>query len=62
MCNRHIKRIRYGNKTPAYREQGLDQSLPADDFLFEVVFDYDEAHYEELPLDPSLSEAESDRK
>src|SRR5438270_8592351 len=46
--NRYLKRINYGNRTP--RQAGEDLSLRSD-WLFEVVFDYDEGHYEALPAD-----------
>jgi RHS repeat-associated protein len=59
-ANRYLKRIRYGNRTPN-RDQGtweaLDPAqLPTGDWLFEVVFDYGEAHYEDVPLDPGPAE------
>src|SRR5436305_1726329 len=46
--NRYLKRINYGNRTP--RQGGEDLTLRSD-WLFEVVFDYDEGHYEVLPAD-----------
>ena len=30
--------------------------------MFEVVFDYDESHYETLPLDPTRPELEQHRR
>jgi RHS repeat-associated protein len=58
-ANRYLKRIKYGNQTPVE----LDSDLPREfreelsertDWLFEVVFDYKEGHYEELPADPNI--------
>lgn len=55
-ANRYLKRIKYGNQTPIE----LDSDLPREfreelsertNWLFEVVFDYEEGHYEELPTD-----------
>jgi RHS repeat-associated protein len=46
-ANRYVKRIRYGNRTPN-REPGgaaIDPAtLPADTWMFEVVFDYGEGY------------------
>ncbi len=56
-ANRYLKRIKYGNKAPV----DVDSDLPREfrenlsqraDWLFEVVFDYEEGHYEELPAVP----------
>ncbi len=47
-ANRYLKRITYGNRTPC--QPGEDLAL-RDDWLFEVVFDYGEGHYTELPPD-----------
>ncbi|MGH7844098.1 MAG: SpvB/TcaC N-terminal domain-containing protein, partial [Candidatus Binatia bacterium] len=55
--NRYIKRIKYGNQVSHLTEPDLSQTS----WLFEVVFDYEEAHYEELPLDPSRPEADQHR-
>ncbi len=43
-ANRYIKRIKYGNKTPFYRDQNDDLSQ-REDWLFELVFDYQDGHY-----------------
>ncbi len=55
-ASRYLKRIKYGNRTPnrdAATWQATDPAqLPDDTWMFEVVFDYDEAHYEELKPDP----------
>ncbi|WP_207431338.1 SpvB/TcaC N-terminal domain-containing protein [Sabulibacter ruber] len=60
-ANRYLKRIKYGNQTPNRdgnwnpTEAGL---LPDEEWMFIVVFDYNEEHYEELRLDPAFSQAE----
>jgi len=41
---RYLKRIRYGNRTP----RGSPAGPPPASWLFEVVFDYDEGHWESL--------------
>ena len=46
-ANHYLKRVRYGNTVSRLVEPDLD----ALDWLFEVVFDYGEGHYEELPPD-----------
>jgi RHS repeat-associated protein len=56
--NRYLKRIKYGNKTPVEHDSDLPREFREDlseraDWLFEVVFDYEEGHYEELPADPN---------
>jgi len=45
--NRYLKRIKYGNRTSHLIQPDLSQT----DWLFEVVFDYGEGHYEETPPD-----------
>ncbi|WP_240475340.1 SpvB/TcaC N-terminal domain-containing protein [Vulgatibacter incomptus] len=45
-ANRYLKRVRYGNRVSRLVQPDLSR-VP---WLFEVVFDYDEGHYEELPL------------
>jgi len=45
--NRYLKRIKYGNRTSHLIQPDLSQT----DWLFEVVFDYGEGHYEEPPPD-----------
>ena len=44
-ANRYLKRIKYGNQTSHLVQPDLSQT----GWLFELVFDYDEGHYEELP-------------
>lgn len=65
IANRYLKRIRYGNRKPN-RDAGTWEAfdpaqLPTDTWMFEVVFDYDEAHYEELKPDPARPESEQHR-
>ena len=43
-ANRYPKVIRYGNRTPVREPDGRDQQ-----WHFEVVFDYDDGHYDEIP-------------
>ena len=45
-ANRYLKRIKYGNRVSRLVQPDLSLAT----WLFEVVFDYDEGHYEELPL------------
>ncbi|MFD7712974.1 SpvB/TcaC N-terminal domain-containing protein, partial [Streptomyces sp. NPDC059786] len=47
-ANRYLKRVRYGNRVSRL----VEPDLMAATWLFEVVFDYDEGHYEDLPADP----------
>ncbi|MCH8877933.1 MAG: toxin [Chloroflexi bacterium] len=46
-ANRYIKRIKYGNRTPN-RDADWQATDPVQlsDWMFEVLFDYDEGHYE----------------
>lgn len=64
-ANRYVKRILYGNRTPnrdATTWQATDPTLlEGDTWMFEVVFDYGEGHYEELPLDPARPLGEQHR-
>lgn len=66
-ANRYLKRIFYGNRTPLLNEQGsrpahiAQAELDEAGWFFEVVFDYDEGHYQELDLDPNLAETEQHR-
>lgn len=53
-ANRYLKRVRYGNR--ASRLVQPDLTLAS--WLFEVVFDYDEGHQSELPLDPTRAASE----
>ena len=64
-ANRYLKRIRYGNRLPnrsIKTWKAIDPSeLPDDTWMFDVVFDYDDGHYEQIPLDPARPEAEQHR-
>ncbi|MCX6543100.1 MAG: toxin [Acidobacteria bacterium] len=60
-ANRYLKRIWYGNRKPN-RDRATWQAtdprqLPSDTWVFEVVFDYDEGHYEEVDLSPAKPKA-----
>ncbi len=66
-ANRYLKRIKYGNHkpllldltNPGFRGSHIVQpDFALADWMFEVVFDYNEDHYEDLPLDDTRSEAE----
>jgi len=54
-ANRYLKRVRYGNRKPAlldptrsgFRAPHLSADLADADFMFSLVFDYGEGHYEE---------------
>ncbi|WP_179859915.1 SpvB/TcaC N-terminal domain-containing protein [Streptomyces sp. 1222.2] len=52
-----LKRIKYGNRVSRLVQPDLSQAT----WLFEVVFDYDEGHYETVDPDPSLPSAEQHR-
>jgi len=65
-ANRYIKRILYGNRKPllldvtkpSLRKSHLEinnADFDSADWMFEVVFDYDEDHYKELPLANNIS-------
>jgi RHS repeat-associated protein len=61
-ANRYLKRIKYGNRA-SNRDHDTWEALhpaqlPDESWLFEVVFDYDESHYEPVNLDPTRPEAE----
>ncbi len=56
-ANRYLKRIQYGNRVSRLIQPDLSQAS----WMFEVVFDYDEGHYEEVALDPARPEAEQHR-
>ena len=64
-ANRYVKRINYGNRTPNRDPEWqatAPTNLPEDGWMFEVVFDYEEGHYEELPLDPQQRQFVKARK
>jgi RHS repeat-associated protein len=59
-ANRYLKYIRYGNRKPLLIDPALPSfrkvHVPTPDFsnanwMFEVVFDYGEGHYQEMPPD-----------
>ncbi len=56
-AGRYLKRIRYGNLVSRL----IEPDLSLGSWLFEIVFDYDEEHYEEVPLDPTRAEDEQHR-
>lgn len=56
-AQRYLKRIHYGNG----RSRLIAPDLETMQWLFEVVFDYDEGHLEELPFDPDRPQAEQHR-
>jgi hypothetical protein len=56
-ANRYLKRIKYGNRISRLIQPDL--TLAA--WMFEVVFDYDEGHYEQVDLDVNRPEAEQHR-
>lgn len=64
---RYLKRIKYGNlqpllldtTKPSFRKVHTEQTdFSNADWMFELVFDYEEGHYTLLPLDKTKSEAE----
>jgi Salmonella virulence plasmid 65kDa B protein len=48
-ANRHLKRLKYGNRVSRL----IQPDLTVAQWMFEVVFDYDEGHYEDLDPDPA---------
>jgi len=57
-ANRYLKRMKYGNHVSRL----IEPDLSAATWMFEVVFDYDEAHFEEADLDPARGAATSVRQ
>lgn len=53
-ANRYLKRIKYGNRVSRLVQPDLTQAT----WMFEVIFDYDEAHCQEVDLHPSQPKAE----
>jgi RHS repeat-associated protein len=53
-ANRYLKRIKYGNRVSRL----VQPDLTAASWLFEVVFDYDQGHYEAIALDPARPASE----
>src|SRR5215217_778778 len=63
-ANRYLKRVRYGNRIPncdANWNPTDPAQLPNEAWMFEVVFDYDEGHYEQLDLDAARPDDEQHR-
>jgi RHS repeat-associated protein len=60
-ANTYLKRIKYGNRTPNRTPNTWKATDPATiaemDWLFEVVFDYDDGHCVDLPLVTTAPEA-----
>ena len=52
--NRYLKRIKYGNKTSRL----IQPDLSLAEWVFEVVFDYNDGHSEVIPLDEAIPEEE----
>ncbi|MDP9351714.1 MAG: toxin, partial [Chloroflexota bacterium] len=55
--NLYLKRIKYGNQVSRLIQPDLTQMQ----WMFEVVFDYDEGHYKELDLAPGRPEEKQHR-
>ncbi|SDW57152.1 RHS repeat-associated core domain-containing protein [Marininema mesophilum] len=53
-ANLYLKRIKYGNQVSRLIQPDLNKMR----WMFEVVFDYNEDHYEEVDLDATETEAE----
>jgi len=66
-ANRYLKHIRYGNREHMLDGHGhrppflTDEQIKNTGWMFEVVFDFDEAHYSEIALDEARTEAEQHR-
>ena len=60
--NRYLRRIKYGNLTPN-RDNSWNAIDPATltSWMFEVLFDFEDVQYRELPLDLTVAEAEQHR-
>jgi RHS repeat-associated protein len=57
-ADRYLKRIRYGNRVSHRVQPDLEKA----EWLFEVVFDYDEGHYKTLDPDPDRPAAEQHQR
>lgn len=53
-ANRYLKRVLYGNRVSCLIEPDLTRA----EWMFELVFDYDQGHYEPLAPDPARPVAE----
>lgn len=62
-ANRYLKWIKYGNLKPNRDLTTWQATDPTEleKWMFEVVFDYDDGHYEKLPLEEEILEAEQHR-
>ena len=56
-ANRYLRSIKYGNRVSRLVQPNLELA----EWMFEVVFDYNEGRYAELPPNPVLSEPEQHR-
>jgi RHS repeat-associated protein len=56
-ANRYLKRVKYGNRISRLIQPDVTETS----WMFEVVFDYDEGHYEKVDLDPALPEDQQHR-
>ncbi|HET6975285.1 MAG TPA: SpvB/TcaC N-terminal domain-containing protein [Pyrinomonadaceae bacterium] len=56
-ANRYLRSVKYGNRLSRF----VQPNLSLGQFMFEVVFDYDEGRYEDLPLNIAVPEAEQHR-
>lgn len=56
-ANRYLKRIKYGNAVSRLIQPDLSLAR----WMFEIVFDYDEAHLEEVDPDPARPDAQQHR-
>ena len=57
-ANQYLKRVQYGNRVSRL----IQPDLTAAQWLFELVFDYDEGHYETRAPDPAVPEAEQHQR
>lgn len=53
-ANRYLKCVKYGNRVSRLVQPDLTQAT----WMFEVVFDYGDAHYEDVDLDPTRPDGE----
>jgi RHS repeat-associated protein len=67
IANRYVKRIKYGNRrplllditNPSFRKPHTEKpDFSSVNWLFEVVFDYGEGHYNVVPFDESIRKEE----
>ena len=53
-ADRYLKRVKYGNRVSRFVQPDLSTAT----WCFELVFDYEEGHYDDLPLDPGPPDAQ----